>query len=231
MRRTTSRASLRSRTTSTPAPRARIDNTRDLASPFSEFAGVTVVAGLLYFGGTLILGGQSTLTGETFIGYIILFSQVLTPAKALSSSFGNIQRGLVAGERVLSIIDTEPTMRDRPDATVLPPFEREIELRNLQFSYGDTPVLLRHQPDHQKGPDRGAGGQQRRRQKHPGRPAAPLLRPQRRPDSHRRPRPARLHPALGARPDGHRHPGKHPVQRHHFQQHPLQHRGHRSGGN
>jgi subfamily B ATP-binding cassette protein MsbA len=118
-----------------------IDNTRDLASPFSEFAGVSVVAGLLYFGGTLILGGQSTLDGETFIGYVILFSQVLTPAKALSSSFGNIQRGLVAGERVLSIIDTEPAIRDRPDAQVLPPFEREIEFHDLQFSYGDTPVL------------------------------------------------------------------------------------------
>jgi subfamily B ATP-binding cassette protein MsbA len=118
-----------------------IDNTRDLASPFSEFAGVSVVAGLLYFGGTLILGGQSALNGETFIGYVILFSQVLTPAKALSSSFGNIQRGLVAGERVLSIIDTEPAIRDRPDAQVLPPFEREIEFQNLSFSYGDKPVL------------------------------------------------------------------------------------------
>ena len=118
-----------------------IDNTRDLASPFSEFAGVSVVAGLLYFGGTLILGGQSDLTGETFIGYVILFSQVLTPAKALSSSFGNIQRGLVAGERVLSIIDTEPVIRDLPDATVLPAFEHEIEFHNLSFSYGETPVL------------------------------------------------------------------------------------------
>ena len=119
----------------------RIDNTRDLASPFSEFAGVSVVAGLLYYGGTLILGGHSTLTGEIFIGYVVLFSQVLTPAKALSGSFGNIQRGLVAGERVLRIIDTEPTVRDRPGALVLPPFEHEIELRDVQFSYGDTPVL------------------------------------------------------------------------------------------
>ena len=119
-----------------------IDNTRDLASPFSEFAGVTVVAGLLYFGGSLVLGGSSDLDAATFIGYIILFSQVLTPAKSLSSSFGNIQRGLVAGERVLSIIDTESTIRDRPNATVLPPFEHEIEFRDLQFSYGDTPVLF-----------------------------------------------------------------------------------------
>jgi subfamily B ATP-binding cassette protein MsbA len=119
----------------------RIDNTRDLASPFSEFAGVMVVAGLLYFGGSLILSGQSNLDGSSFIAYIVLFSQVLTPAKALSSSFGNIQRGLVAGERVLSIIDTEPAIRDRPDATVLPPFEHEIRFENLSFSYGDKDVL------------------------------------------------------------------------------------------
>ncbi|GAB3315015.1 ABC transporter ATP-binding protein [Hymenobacter humi] len=118
-----------------------IDNTRDLASPFSEFAGVTVVAGLLYFGGALVLGGQSDLTAAKFIGYIILFSQVLTPAKSLSSSFGNIQRGLVAGERVLSIIDTVPAIRDRPNAEVLPPFKHEIEFQDLQFSYGDSQVL------------------------------------------------------------------------------------------
>ncbi|TGE20271.1 ABC transporter ATP-binding protein [Hymenobacter aquaticus] len=119
----------------------RIDNIRDLASPFSEFAGVLVVAGLLYFGGTLILGGNSDLAAAPFITYIIMFSQVLTPAKSLSSSFGNIQRGLVAGERVLSIIDTEPAIRDKPGAQLLPAFQHQIELRNLQFSYGDTPVL------------------------------------------------------------------------------------------
>ncbi|TGE14828.1 ABC transporter ATP-binding protein [Hymenobacter elongatus] len=119
----------------------RIDNIRDLASPFSEFAGVMVVAGLLYFGGTLILGGTSDLDAAAFIAYIIMFSQVLTPAKSLSSSFGNIQRGLVAGERVLSIIDTQPAIRDKPDAQILPDFRHQIELRDLQFGYGDQPVL------------------------------------------------------------------------------------------
>ena len=118
-----------------------IDNTRDLASPFSEFAGVTVVAGLLYYGGSLVLSGQSGLSAEAFIGYIILFSQILTPAKALSGAFSNIQRGLVSGERVLRVIDTEPTIRDRPDAQVLPEFRQQIELRGVSFTYGDKPVL------------------------------------------------------------------------------------------
>ncbi len=118
-----------------------IDNTRDLASPFSEFAGVAVVAGLLYYGGSLVLSGEAGLSASAFITYIILFSQILTPAKSLSGAFSNIQRGLVSGERVLRVIDTEPTIRDRPDATVLPAFEHQIELRDVSFSYGDTAVL------------------------------------------------------------------------------------------
>ncbi len=120
-----------------------IDNTRDLASPFSEFAGVTVVAGLLYYGGSLVLSGDAGgLSASAFITYIILFSQILTPAKSLSGAFSNIQRGLVAGGRVLSIIDTESNVRDRPGAIVLPEFTEQVELRNLSFHYGDVPVLF-----------------------------------------------------------------------------------------
>ncbi|MGI4736629.1 MAG: ABC transporter ATP-binding protein [Janthinobacterium lividum] len=118
-----------------------IDNTRDLASPFSEFAGVAVVAALLYYGGSLVLSGDAGLSASAFITYIILFSQILTPAKALSGAFSNIQRGLVSGERVLRVIDTEPTIRDRPDARVLPDFAHQIELRDVSFTYGDKPVL------------------------------------------------------------------------------------------
>ena len=119
-----------------------IDNTRDLASPFSEFAGVTVVAGLLYYGGSLVLSGAAGgLSASAFITYIILFSQILTPAKNLSGAFSNIQRGLVAGGRVLAVIDTEPNVRDRPGATVLPEFTDQVELRHVSFHYGDVPVL------------------------------------------------------------------------------------------
>jgi len=119
----------------------RIDNTRDLASPLSEFLGVGVVAGLLYYGGTLVLSGQAGLSASAFITYIILFSQILTPAKSLSGAFSNIQRGLVAGERVLRVIDTEPAIRDQPGARVLPAFEEQIELRDVSFRYGDATVL------------------------------------------------------------------------------------------
>ncbi|QCR24379.1 ABC transporter ATP-binding protein [Pontibacter sp. SGAir0037] len=114
---------------------------RDLASPFSEFMGVTVVAGLLYFGGTLVLNQQSDLAPEEFIAFIILFSQVMTPAKAMSASFSNIQRGLVSGDRILKILDTPPAIVNKPDAKELPAFEEKIEFQNVSFGYGDRTVL------------------------------------------------------------------------------------------
>ncbi|WP_439880429.1 ABC transporter ATP-binding protein [Pontibacter sp. MBLB2868] len=118
-----------------------IANKRDLASPLSEFMGVTVVAGLLFYGGTLVLTQQSDLKPAEFITYIILFSQVLVPAKAMSAAFSNIQRGLVSGERVLKVIDTKPQIVNKLDAKVLPHFERRIEFIDVGFGYGDKPVL------------------------------------------------------------------------------------------
>lgn len=118
-----------------------IANKRDLASPLSEFLGVSVVAGLLLYGGTLVLNQESELSASEFITYIILFSQVLVPAKAMSAAFSNIQRGLVSGERVLQVVDTEPQIKNKPDAKVLPAFRHEIEFRDVAFAYGDKPVL------------------------------------------------------------------------------------------
>ena len=118
-----------------------IANKRDLASPLSEFLGVTVVAGLLYYGGNMVLNQQSELTPAEFITYIILFSQVLVPAKAMSSSFSNIQRGLVSGDRVLQVIDTKPQIVNKTNAKVLPAFTHHIEFRNVGFGYGGKPVL------------------------------------------------------------------------------------------
>lgn len=118
-----------------------IANKRDLASPFSEFMGVTVVAGLLWFGGNLVLNQQSDLKAEEFITYIVLFSQVLVPAKAMSAAFSNIQRGLVSGDRILKVIDTKPQVIDKPNAKVLPEFRHEIKFRDVSFGYGDHTVL------------------------------------------------------------------------------------------
>ncbi|ALI99307.1 ABC transporter ATP-binding protein [Rufibacter tibetensis] len=118
-----------------------MNNKRSLASPFSEFMGVTAVAGILFYGGSLVLRGESDLGGEDLIAYLALFSQVLVPVKAISNAFSNIQRGLVSGERVLKLIDTEPLIRDRPDSKTLPEFTQAIEFKNVSFRYDNDPIL------------------------------------------------------------------------------------------
>lgn len=127
-------------------------NRRELASPFSEVVGVAAVASILFYGGSLILSGQSDLTASEFITYIAIFSQVTRPAKDISNAFSGSQRGLASGERVLELIDTIPTVQDKPNAVALTSFQDKISVQHVSFAYNaDTPVLRDITFDLQKG--------------------------------------------------------------------------------
>jgi subfamily B ATP-binding cassette protein MsbA len=112
-----------------------------LASPTSEILGVITVAVLLYYGGTLVLNADSNLSGSAFIGYIIIFSQIIPPAKAISEAFGNISQGIAAGERIFSLIDAPVTISDPKVPVEKSTFEHSIELKNVTFAYGEKEVL------------------------------------------------------------------------------------------
>ena len=115
---------------------------KDAASPLSEFLGIMVAAGLLFYGGTLVLANDSGLDGPKFIGFIIIFSQILSPAKSLSSAFSNVQRGLASGRRILEVIDTDSAINDKENAQSLHAFEHSIRFENVSYSYdGITKVL------------------------------------------------------------------------------------------
>ncbi|WP_266368603.1 ABC transporter ATP-binding protein [Tellurirhabdus rosea] len=117
-------------------------NRRELASPFSEFMGVSVVATILLYGGSLVLSGQSELSAAQFIAYIAIFSQVTRPAKDISNAFSGSQRGIASGERVLELIDTVPDLEDKPNARQLTSFEKSIDVQNVGFEYEKgLPVL------------------------------------------------------------------------------------------
>ncbi|MEN7547432.1 ABC transporter ATP-binding protein [Rapidithrix thailandica] len=116
-------------------------NRRELASPFSEVMGVFFVAVLLYYGGSLVLGNQSSLEPSQFIGYIILFTQVLNPAKTLSAAIGTIQRGLAAGERTLDFLEIPSAIQDHPSCKELERFDHNIEFRDVRFAYDEKEVL------------------------------------------------------------------------------------------
>jgi subfamily B ATP-binding cassette protein MsbA len=114
---------------------------QQLASPVSEFLGVIMVAVILLYGGNLVINEDPSFTAGTFIAYIAMFSQVMRPAKALTSSFGNIHSGIAAGERVLDLIDQKAQFQDAADARTLQDFNEAIRLENVGFSYDDKAIL------------------------------------------------------------------------------------------
>jgi ATP-binding cassette, subfamily B, bacterial MsbA len=115
---------------------------REMAGPFSEFMGVTIVAFILLYGGSLVLSNQSELSAAQFIFYIITFSQVLRPAKEISNAFSNTQRGIASGERVLELVDTRNAIEVKRNAVEISGFSRQIEVKNVSFEYEPgTPIL------------------------------------------------------------------------------------------
>lgn len=112
-----------------------------LASPVSEMLGVVTVAALLFYGGSLILEEGSDLKGAEFIGYIIIFSQIIIPAKAISEAFGNISQGITAGERVFQLLDAPEKIIDSTNPTPKKSFERTIEFKHVSFNYGEKQIL------------------------------------------------------------------------------------------
>lgn len=112
---------------------------QQLASPVSEFLGITSLSFILVYGGNMILNGD--LTAAAFIAYLGAFSQVTRPARAIADAFGNINQGIAAGERILKMMDTAPVITDKPDARTLTEFREGIEFRGVSFSYEDRQVL------------------------------------------------------------------------------------------
>jgi subfamily B ATP-binding cassette protein MsbA len=113
---------------------------KDLASPLSEFLGIVVLVCVLYFGGMLVLG-QNIMQPEAFIHYIIFFTQIIQPAKTLSTAFYNMQRGSSAIQRIEEVLNAPVTIYDKPEAVDLEEFKDCIEFKNVGFAYDDVQVL------------------------------------------------------------------------------------------
>ena len=113
---------------------------RDLASPLSEFLGVVVLSVVLWFGGRLILN-QQLMEPDTFIAYIIFFTQIINPAKGLSTAFYNVQRGGAAIHRIEEILNAPVTVTEPEKPELFESFEDSIEFRNVSFGYQDITIL------------------------------------------------------------------------------------------
>ncbi len=115
-------------------------NRQNLASPTGEFLGILVIGVLLWFGGQMVLVDKS-LDASSFIAYMGLAYNILTPAKAISKASYGVKKGNAAAERVLEILETENPIKDLEDALEKTDFNTGIELRDVSFKYEDDYVL------------------------------------------------------------------------------------------
>lgn len=113
---------------------------QNLASPTSEFLGITTISILLWYGGSMVLVDHS-LTGGAFITYMALSYQILTPAKAISKASYKVKSGNAAADRVLAILSTPSPLEDKKDAIEKNSFDTVISIKNTSFKYDEGYVL------------------------------------------------------------------------------------------
>ena len=115
-------------------------NRENLASPTSEFLGIATIAALLWYGGNMVMVEQ-TLSGGSFIAYMALSYQILTPAKAISKASYRVKSGNAAADRILEILETENNLEDVEGAIEKTEFTSNIHIKNVSFKYDDDLVL------------------------------------------------------------------------------------------
>ncbi|QNL20967.1 ABC transporter ATP-binding protein [Hyphobacterium sp. CCMP332] len=119
----------------------RMNVKKELASPTSEFLGVLLVSGILLIGGYFVLADQSSLSASEFIAYLAVFSQVMRPAKSITEAFSSVQRSLVAGDRVIELMEKKNPIVESDNPVFIKDFNDKIELKNINFYYGEKQVL------------------------------------------------------------------------------------------
>lgn len=117
---------------------------QELASPLSEFLGISVAAAVLFYGGWLQIHGNLGLDMPAFVVYIGFYWRVLEPAKAIASAYASIQRGLVSGNRLFDILDAENPIKEAEHPKELKGFNESIEFKDVCFSYNPGREVLSH---------------------------------------------------------------------------------------
>lgn len=112
----------------------KINTKRELSSPLTEFLAMCVVCTVLYYGGVLVLYHKN-LEAETFIAFMVLFAQLIPPAKNFSSASYNIRKGLASAQRIFEVLDADVKIIESEKAISIKEFTRELEFRNVCFAY------------------------------------------------------------------------------------------------
>ena len=116
---------------------------KDLSPPLNETLGAIVMIIIVWFGGSMILdsGQESRFTGKQFIGFILVFSQLLRPIQNVAKSIGNLHKAKASQERINAILNADEKIREAQNPVRLSNLTREIEFRDIHFKYRDEYVL------------------------------------------------------------------------------------------
>ncbi|WP_373837371.1 ABC transporter ATP-binding protein [Bacteroides heparinolyticus] len=122
----------------------RVATRQALAHPMSEFLGTLLIVFVLWFGGLLILGEGTSMEASTFIFYMVILYSIINPLKDFAKAGYNIPKGLASMERVDKILQAENPIKEPANPVVLTGMERQIEFKDLSFSYDGKREVLKH---------------------------------------------------------------------------------------
>jgi len=114
------------------------------ASPLSEFMGSLVISSIMIFAGRLIINEDFGLSGEMFIMYIAMFSQLIPPAKSLSENYFRLEKGMASMERINEILNSPDGIHESLDAMQTPDFKSDISFKDVSFRYDETKEVIKN---------------------------------------------------------------------------------------
>ncbi|HDZ41813.1 MAG TPA: ABC transporter ATP-binding protein [Bacteroidetes bacterium] len=119
----------------------RVLRKRYLASPVSEFLSTISLMMVMYFGSVIVLNGSSEMTPDQLIVFLVVFSQLIPPAKNITTSYFNVQKGMASLERIEHILDAEEVITERENAVAFKSFNKTIRYENVSFAYSKDLVV------------------------------------------------------------------------------------------
>jgi ATP-binding cassette, subfamily B, bacterial MsbA len=116
---------------------------RDLSPPLNEFLGAAVMLGIVWFGGSMILDAKASngLTGEEFLAFIIVFSQLLRPIQGIATSIANLNKAKASQDRINELLAAEERIVEKENPTRIQTLNEEIFFKNIRFKYKENWVL------------------------------------------------------------------------------------------
>ncbi len=116
---------------------------RDVSSPLNETLGAGVMLCIAWFGGKMILdnAGNGGLTGEEFVGFIIVFSQLLRPIQGVANSIAVLQKASISQNRINEILNSDEKIFEADNAVELKELNQGVQLKNVSFKYNDNDVI------------------------------------------------------------------------------------------